>query len=57
MSVNILFMFDFLFCAFVFHFMNCVFILFCIMFHLLCRLLPILYKLTHHCHRVETQLQ
>jgi len=45
-------MFVFLFCA------VCVFVLFCVLFHLLCIAVSLLflYKFTDHCQRVETQL-
>lgn len=43
-------MFVFLFCA------VCVFVLFCVLFHLLCIAVSLLflYKFTNHWHRVET---
>ena len=58
MSVNILFMFDFLFCRFIFYFMNSVFLYcFAYCFSFCAVSFLFLYKFTHHCHRLETQLQ
>ena len=60
MYFNILFMLVVLFCMFVFYFVYSVFfLLFCVMFLLLYIAVSFLflYKVTDHCHWVETYLQ